>query len=365
MIIDSKNNEAEKKVTAESQLFFLAGIFFLILFYALYFAREIAVPFVFALLLNFLLEPAVKFLEKIYIPVQIGAALVIFLFFLMIGYGSYSLTQPAANWINKGPETIEKADQKLTQLIQFAAKPINAISSISNEVASLGERTQLGKSKNTIPVKENQFVSTLFKLTGQFLGEVGVTIVLLYFFLISDDFLLRKIVNWTSTLEKKKEVIVIARTVQDHVWNYLFARTAINLGVGIIVSISMYLLGMPNSILWGALTGILLFIPYIGALASIIIIALVALFSFDSVAYAFFVTFIFLAIVSLEGSIITPFVIGRAVTLNPIIVFLSLMFWGWLWGIAGAFIAIPLMATIKIISETLYESSLIKELLSD
>lgn len=347
-----------------SQLFFLGGMFFILLFYTLYFTREIIIPFIIAILFNFLFAPTIKFLQKFYIPAKIGAALVIFLLLLILGYGFYSLAEPATTWINKGPETINVVDQKLAKLTIFLDAPLKAMGKINDEVSSLSQKTDTNK-HTVVRVKESYLMGTVFDTTWQFLLAFGVTTVLLYFLLINEDFFLRKFVQWVSSIEQKKEVVSITREVQNQVWKYLFARTIINIGLGFVVSIAMYILGMPDSILWGVMTGILGFIPYFGAFISNLVIAIVALFSFASVGYAFLVAAIFFVIAFIEGNIITPIVIGRVVTLNPLVIFLSLLFLGWIWGITGAFIAIPFMVTIKIIFKTLYEVSLVNELLSD
>ena len=352
------------QLTLTAQQFFLAGIFFILLFYTLYFTREIIIPFAIALLFYFLLAPTVSFLQKIYIPAKLGAALVIFLITLIMGYGFYSLAQPATTWINKGPQTINVVDQKLKKLSTLFDAPLKAMTKIDDEVSMLSQNTHISNQR-TINIKASYVMGTVFNTSWQFLSGLGVTILLLYFLLINEDFFLRKLVNWVSSIKHKKEVVIITRKVQNQVWSYLFARTILNIGLGITVSILMYIVGMPDPILWGVMAGALEFIPYFGALVSLIVIALVALFSFTSLSYAFLVTSLFFLIVFIEGNIISPIVIGRFVTLNPFILFISLIFWGWIWGIAGAFIAIPLMVTIKVIFETLYEVSFMGELLSD
>ena len=336
----------------------------MLLFYTFYFTHEIIIPFVIALLFYFLLLPAVIFLQKMYIPANLGAALVIFLIISIIGYGFYSLAQPATAWINKGPQTIDVVDQKLKKLTIFFDVPLKVIAKINDEVTTLTQSTHASNQK-TIHIKESYFMGTVFNTSWQFLSGLGVTIFLLYFLLINEDFFLRRLVQWVSSMKHKKEAVTIAREVQNQVWSYLFARTLINAGLGFTVSILMYVLGMPDPILWGVMTGALEFIPYFGALVSLIVIALVALFSFASLGYALFVTSLFSLNVFIEGNIISPIVISRYVTLNPFIIFISLIFWGWIWGIAGAFIAIPLMVTIKVIFDTLYEVSFMGELLSD
>ena len=251
-----------------------------------------------------------------------------------------------------------------TKLTVYLDAPLKFIAKINDEVSLLSQNAH-GSNQRTVNIKESYLMGTLFNTSWQFLSGLAITIFLLYFLLINEDFFLRKLVNWISSMKHKKEVVIITRKVQNQVWSYLFARTIINIGLGFAVSILMFVLGMPDPILWGVMTGALEFIPYFGAFVSLIVIALVALFSFTSLAYAFLVAALFSLLVFIEGNIISPIVIGRFVTLNPFIIFISLIFWGWIWGIAGAFIAIPLMVTIKVVFETLYEVSFIGELLSD
>jgi len=349
----------------ESQLFFISGIFSFLLFYALYLLREIVVPFFIALLFCFLLAPLVKMLRRFYIPAEIGSALVILFLLLGIGYGCYGVAQPAATWIGKGPEAIETVDLKIRKVADFLATPLSAISQVDEDLNSLSKYVQTNN-QTSVSIKQSSFlVGTVATTTWQFLVEVSLTIVILYFLLIYDDFFLSRLVHWRGSLEKKKEVVSIAREVQNNVFKYLFARTVINIGLAVVVTIVMYAFGMPDPLLWGVMAGILEYIPYLGALVSFAVVAVVALFSFASIAYASLVALAFALILFIEGNIIAPIVISRSVMLNPLIIILGLIFWGWLWGVAGAFMSVPLMVTIKIVFETLYEVSFMNEILSE
>jgi predicted PurR-regulated permease PerM len=366
---DTKPTKFNQAILAlsESQSFFLSGIFIILFFCALYLTREIVVPLVIALLFNFLLSPAVRFLRRIYIPPQIGSAVVILVLFLVIGYGCYGLGRPATNWMTKGPEALEQVHDKLTTVAKFFATPIRALSQVNDEMNVLSENAQISGQHDAVTVQETSsyFMGTVATTTWQFLVEFGFTIILLYFLLIYDDFFLKKIVHWTTTQEKKKEVLHISRQVQDHIFKYLFARTIINLGLAIVVSVLMFIMDIADPILWGVVVGVLEFIPYFGALISLVIISAVAIVSFASMTMALLLVALFMIILFIEANVVTPIIIGRAVTLNPIIIFLSLLFWGWLWGIAGAFLAVPMMVTIKLIFETLYGVSFLNQLLSD
>lgn len=368
-----KNNDLEQVTPfkfflekLESQSFFLSGIFFILLFHVLYSARDIIIPFVFALIFNFLLTPAVKLLKRLYIPVQVGAALVILLLFGLLSYASYSLTQPATTWLKKGPIVVASMHDRLSILADFISKPSQMLTSINNEISTFTERANLKTVKPVaVRTQNNQWVGAVFTVTERFVFLLGLTILLLYFLLISENFLLFKLMKVFSRFAPKKEIDAVTRQIQLLISKYLFAKTLINIGLGIVVSLTLYLFGMPDAILWGVMIAILEFIPYIGAMIGIIVIFFVSLMTFHSIGYDLLVTLVFFIIVSIEANIITPIVIGKTILLNPLVVFLSLIFWGWLWGIAGAFIAVPLTVIIQLIFQTLYEESVVGELLSE
>ncbi len=340
------------KTIEELQVIFLGGIFLLILVNALYWAREIVIPFIIALLCNFLLTPSVRALQRLYIPAQIGAALVIMLVLFLIGSCIYGLTQPATAWLNKGPTAISDVNHKLITLGNSISAPFENLSKFGEMLSSFIPKPTQITTQTITPDKESFFVGTI-AVTGQFLVGFATTIILLYFFLCYENYFLKKILPWMASLERKKEVVEISHEIQTQIFRYLFARTLINIGLAIAVSITMFILGMPDPILWGVMAGLLEFIPYIGALVSFIVIVVVALFSFVSVGYAFLVALLFFILVFLEANIVSPIVFGRTLTLNPILIFISLMFFTWIWGIAGTFVAVPMMVSIKIIVEML------------
>ena len=155
------------------------------------------------------MAPTISFLEKIYIPAKLGAVLVIFLITLIMGYGFYSLAQPATTWINKGPQTINVVDQKLKKLTIFFDAPLKAIAKINDEVAMLSQTTHVSNQR-TVNIKESYFMGAVFNTSWQFLSGLGVTIFLLYFLLINEDFFSRKLVHWVSSIQHKKEVVFIS-----------------------------------------------------------------------------------------------------------------------------------------------------------
>jgi predicted PurR-regulated permease PerM len=173
-------------------------------------------------------------------------------------------------------------------------------------------------------------------------------VILLYFLLAYDGVFLTKLIKLLPTLADKKRAVSIASEIETNVSRYLLTVTLINIGLGLTVGTAAGFLGLPNPAMWGAMVAILNFVPYLGALTGIICMTLGAVLSFDSFAYALIFPAVYLLFATLEGNFITPWVMGRSLTLNPVMVLLSLSFWGWMWGIAGIILAVPILAAFKI-----------------
>jgi predicted PurR-regulated permease PerM len=177
------------------------------------------------------------------------------------------------------------------------------------------------------------------------------TLVLLYFLLSSGDLFLRKLVTVLPRFGDKKQAVEIAQRVQGDISHYLFTITVINIVLGIAVGGALYALGMPSPALWGTMCAVLNYIPFLGHIIGFSIIGLVALMTFGELDAAIVPPLIYAAIAFLEGQLITPMIVARRLTLNPVAVFVALIFWGWLWHIPGMLLAVPLLAATKIICD--------------
>ncbi len=189
-----------------------------------------------------------------------------------------------------------------------------------------------------------------------------MTLVLLYFLLASGDMFLLKLVI-LPTLENKKRAVEIYRQIEADVSTYLSVVTLINFAFGCIIGSSMYLLGMPNPLLWGVMAAVLAYIPYLGSLIGISTVTVVAILTFDDIFRIIMVPSIYFALDTVEANLVTPMIVGRRLALNPVVIFIWLIFCGWIWGITGALLAVPLLAIIKIISDKVEQLAPIGEFL--
>lgn len=321
----------------------LTGLFVLALLYTLYFARVFFLPIILALLLSFLLAPIVRGFKRLYIPEPLGAALVLLILVGVTGYGVYQLSEPAAEWMAKAPQSLSRIEQKLSAL----RKPVEQVSKATEQVEKItkmggGEKTQV------VELKKPSLTSFLLSQTSGVVFGAVTMFILLYFLLASGDLFLFKLINVLPTLKDKKRAVEVVRQVEQNISTYLFTVTMINAGLGIAVSLAMFLLRMPNPMLWGVMAGLLEFIPYIGPTVGLTVLTLVALLTFENVGQALLVPAVYLGLTAIQGNFIAPMVLGRRLTLNPVVIFIALIFWGWIWGIAGALLAVPMLATFKI-----------------
>ena len=341
--------------------FALTGLFLLAIFYTIYFVRSLLLPIVLALLLSYLLRPIVRALAKIRIPPLIGAALLLLSLVGAIVYASSFLVVPAAGWLEKAPYSLQQLQQRLRPF----KKPMEKVAQASGAIENLTntESAQANKPPK-VEVKEQSLTDRLMVQTPEFLISALTMLILLYFLLAYDGVFLAKLIKLMPTLSDKKRAVSIAHQIEAQVSRYLFTVTLINCCLGLAVGTTVGLLGLRNPLMWGVLVAVLNFIPYLGALTGIICMTLGAILSFDSLGYALIFPACYFVLAALEGNFITPMVMGRSLTLNPVLVLLSLTFWGWMWGIVGIILAVPILAAFKILCAHIKPMEPLSEFLS-
>jgi predicted PurR-regulated permease PerM len=193
--------------------------------------------------------------------------------------------------------------------------------------------------------------STVLQGGRAFLGQGFTVILLLFFFLASSDSLLRRLVEILPRFDEKRRVVAVVTEIEDNISRYLLTISMMNALVGFLNGVAVWLLGMSDPLLFGTLAFLLNYIPIIGPFTGIVIFFFVGIFTFPSIWQAFVPAAIYLGIHILEGETITPMLLARRFTLNPVMVISSLVFWNWLWGIPGALLSTPLLAVTKIVCD--------------
>ncbi len=326
----------------------------------MYFMRAMLLPLVLALLLSYLLVPLVRLLARIHVRPLFGSAIVLAGVIGGIIYGVSCLSEPAAAWIEKAPYSLHEIRQKLLPL----KKPMEKVAQASGEIDKLTTPDDGQARPQTVVVKRSALAEAFLTQGPEFIASTVLLFILLYFLLAYDGVFLTKIIRATPRLDDKKRAVSIMRDIETHISRYLITITAINIGLGVAVGITVQLLGMRNPIMWGVMVALLNYVPYLGALTGIICMTLGAVLSFDSLGYAMIVPASYLGIAILEGNFITPFIVGRSLTLNPILILIALAFWGWMWGISGMILAVPILATFKIFCDHIEPLAPVAEFMS-
>lgn len=328
--------------------FSLTGLLALALFYTLYFARDFFLPIAVALVLSFLLQPLVRGLHKLHIPEFIGAGIVLLTGLALLAGMFYELSGPVTDWMARVPEV----SSKLRRQAQTFRKPMDRVTQMTEQVQSIANPAGASqRPPQQVEMKKPDPLAALFSKTYLVLLAFLQTLILLYFLLSSGDLFLRKLIHILPRFEDKRRAVQIAREVEDSISHYLLTVALINAALGTAAGLAFWALGMPNPALWGALGFVLNFVPYLGALTLILIVTLVATATFPTLGHALLAPASYLVLATLEGNFLTPWIVGRRTTLNPVVVFIGLVFWGWMWGILGALLAVPMLVIFKIVCD--------------
>ena len=326
--------------------FALVGLFVLALFYTIHAGRVFFLPIALAILLDFLLGPAVRQMKRVGIPEAMGAALILIALLLSLATSVYYLAEPARDWLASVPASVRQVESK----IRIFQRPMQQVSRTAEQVE---RATKVGPPSSTpeVKVRGPGLAERLFGTTESIVAGVIEVVVLLYFLLASGERLLQKIARLLPHRKSQADAVAIAREAEASISRYLLTQSAINLGEGALVTGAMALLGVPNPLIWGVCTALAEYVPYVGATVLAGVLTLVGFTTFDSPGRIALVPGVFLAIVGFVANFVTPHVLGRNLALSPLAVFVGLVFWSWIWGVPGTFLAVPLLATFRIVCD--------------
>ena len=324
---------------------FQGGTFALMLLAACYAAAEIILPIVVAFMLMLVLQPAMRMLERVYLPRSLAAlVIIVILFGALAGLGTV-LSGPAASWVQKLPDGIPKLQERLS----FISKPIASFQKLVSGAEDLAPTAEA----KPLPVKVEGTGLSDRLLTGTRSAVSGLleTVLVLFFLLISGDMLLRRLVEILPRFKHKRQVVDISQQIESDISAYLATITIMNAAVGVATGTVVALVGLGDPVLWGTVAFLLNYVPIVGPMIGVVIFSLVGLLSIETLWMAFLPAGLYLGIHLIEGETLTPMLIARRFTINPVFVIISLVFWYWMWGVPGAILATPMLAIIKIISD--------------
>jgi predicted PurR-regulated permease PerM len=353
--------EPQKRPTAwRAPALALSVLAILAVLYTLYFAADFLIPVVAAAVLNLVLSPIPRFFARFRIPDAVTASIIVPSFFVLVFLAVYALAEPTREWMGRLPEISRDIQTKLRDI----KEPVSEVQEASKEVEKVASVDDEGAPEPEVRVKPPSLLERLFGTLQEVGIQTGVAFVLLYFLLASGEMFKEKLVRVMPRLQDKKRAILITRQIEQHVSRYLFTITLINAGLGFAIGLGLYAIGLPNAIMWGVMAMLLNFVPYLGAAVGIVVVLIAGLVTFDSLSQALMAPAIYAGFNIIESQIVTPVVLGRRLTLNSVIVFLSVGFWGWIWGVPGALMAVPLLVILKVLCDHISQLSALGEFLS-
>jgi len=334
---------------------------------ALYLAQEIFVPIALALLFAALFRPVVQALQRVSIPAPASATLIVLGCLALLGAGGFFLAQPVRAWMRDAPKTLAAARTKLEKLRRPIKQVSQAVQKAQQEVT--GEAPKPPQAQAQAPAASPSapippFVGRVFTTTAGVLGTFLQIIVLLFLLLATGDLFTRKLAAVMPKPAKGTPEQAVAEA-EAVVRRYLVVTALINLGQGVVVALTMWLIGMPTPPLWGALTFVFEFLPYIGALFMVASLTITGLATFESIGQVLLAPAAYIIISTIQNNAVSPFAYGSGLRLNPLAVLFSVLIGWFLWGVAGAFVAVPLLAAVKIVVDRLNRDSRLAAVLEE
>lgn len=322
------------------------GIFLLLSIAGVAYARHFLMPVVLAFLLALVFSPVRRFLERRGLLSGAAAFLIVGMLVVMVFGGILVLAEPVQDWIDDAPQIGRQVEEKVQGLLGSAQAVMEAGEQV-NAMAAGGQ----GEDVQEVVVRQPGFLAGFAAVAPAILVQAVLILVLLLFLLSSGDMFYEKLVHVMPTFKDKRRAMRIAYDVERKLSRYLFTITLINASLGIAIGSAMWLIGMPNPLLFGVIGFVFNYVPYLGALSGMLIAATVGLITFDNVGHALLPGAVYFALTAMEGQLITPYLVGRRLEMNTVVIFLSITFWAWLWSVVGMLVAVPLLVTIRAFCE--------------
>ena len=307
--------------------------------------REVLIPLMLAILFTLILSGIVEALRRRHVPRGVSALILLLACGFALGGAVNALSAPAQEWMQNAPRVL--------RVIQHRVRPARALASRLSDLAARTSALADGGGAETHPAPANSATAGVTAIdflaeTGSVLaGIVAVTALTLLLLSAGPGTLARMTAALGENLHAV-QVLHAIDAIRVALGRYYGTLALINLSLGAATSVAMWLLHMPNPMLWGALAAVLNFIPYLGSAVTLLIVSVVALVSFDSIPHVLLVSGTYLTLATIEGQIVEPIFLGHRLHLNPIVVFVALWLGGWLWGIAGVLFALPVLLGMKV-----------------
>jgi predicted PurR-regulated permease PerM len=330
---------------------------------ALYLGRELFAPVVLALVFTALLRPIVRTFARIRIPAPASATIIVLGALALIATGVFLLAEPVQDWVSHAPETFAAARTKLEKLRRPVQKVTQAVEQVQQEVTGTDKPPTQAPAAPS-PSQAPTVIARVFGTTTAFLSAALQVLVIVFLLLATGDLFYRKVsaVMPRPSRGTREGTLEDAESVVRH---YLVVTAIINAGQAVAVGLVMQLLGLPNPLLWGMMTFAFEFLPYLGGVFMMVLLAITAFATFDSIGHILLPPGAYLAITTIQNNAVSPFAYGNRLNLNPVVILLATLVGWFLWGVTGAFVAIPLLAAVKVLADHTDPRSRLAEVLSE
>jgi len=322
----------------------MIGVFLLLATAAFIYAQAFLMPVVLAFLLAITFTPVRRAANRLRIPSGVTAALVVIGLLAGLVATVAAISAPLTGYIEDAPYLIQEAEGKVRSLSQ-------TVSSVAEAGEKIEEVTRDADAPTKVEVAEPGVAGKVAGIAPFILAQTVLTLVLLFFILASGDMFAEKIVHSIGRFKDKRRAVRIIRDIETKLAHYFFTITVINAGLGAAIGIAMWAMGMPHPYLFAVFAFVFNFIPYVGAIAGVLLATLIGIVTFDQIGTAFLAGFIYFALTSFEGQFVTPYAVGRSLKLNTVVVFIAVAFWGWMWSVIGMLVAMPILIAVRAFSE--------------
>ena len=315
--------------------------------YTLWATQSLVLPILLALFFALIGNPIIRVLQKLMLPRPLAAVLVVAGGIALAVALGQQLVAPASEWFSEVPQQMRKLAPKLRTL----AKPVQDANKVAENIARAAGGESTAKTAEVIKTEVNDPYKAL-TATPKILTQVLAVILLTLFFMIFGHKLQKHAIDLLPGRQQKRITVDILQSIEREMSRYVLTISLINIVLGLVLAAALYFalgLALPEALLWGTMAALLNYAPYVGPLIGVLVMLVMGFTTQPDLWPALLPAAIYLGLHTLEGQIITPIVLGKRMAISPLVLMLGLMVFGWLWGIIGLLLAVPLLVCVKIV----------------
>jgi len=312
--------------------------------FALRAGAEFFLPLTAALVIAIALVPLLEWFERRGMPSALSALICVLLFIGVANIAVAAIVMPATEWVRLLPERIGRIRDTIDPVFRVYA----SLDRFINDVVREFENHPVRVAARTVTVETpNSMLDLIATSAPHAVVQMFFALLVIFFFLAGWTKMRKRTITTRSSFDGAMATARVIQQVVDATSTYLGTISLVNVIMGLVVALILYLLGMPTPLMWGGIVALLNYVPYLGPIASVLLLALGGLMTFADVRYAMLPALSFAGIHLIEANFLTPLLVGRRLTINPLLILVALSFWGWVWGTTGALLAVPLLIILK------------------